>query len=78
MEVWCYSLGDFEKVNETLDQIDWEHIIDETNVNISWKNWQSAFLNVMSVSQERSYRTRNISHGLLQHTQGNSTKKFIA
>ena len=47
-EVWCYSHGDFEKANEMIDQIDWEHIIDENNVNISWKNWQSVFLNVMS------------------------------
>ena len=31
-----------------LDQIDWEHIIDENNVNVSWKNWQNVFLNVMS------------------------------
>ena len=31
-----------------LNQIDWKYIIDETDVNISWKNWQSAFLNVVS------------------------------
>ena len=31
-----------------LNQIDWKYIIDESDVNISWKNWQSAFLNVMS------------------------------
>ena len=47
-EVWYYSLGDFEKANEMLDQIDWKYIIDETDVHVSWKNWQSAFLNVMS------------------------------
>ena len=47
-EVWCYSHGDFEKANEMLDQIDWEHIIDENNVNVSWNNWQNVFLNVMS------------------------------
>ena len=40
-EVWCNSLLDLEKVNE----IDLEHIIDETNVNVSW---QSAVFNVMN------------------------------
>ena len=47
-EVWCYSHGDFEKANGMLDQIDWEHIIDENNVNVSWNNWQNVFLKVMS------------------------------
>ena len=65
-EVWCYSLGDFERAKELLYQIDWKHIIDETDVDISWRNWQSAFLNVVSVCVPRNtlYLTRNISHGL--------------
>ena len=37
-EVWCYSLGDFEKLKEMLDQIDWKYIIDETDMNVSWKS----------------------------------------
>ena len=41
-----------------LNQIDWKYIIDETDVNISWKNWQSAFLNVMSDGNSLKFSQR--------------------
>ena len=47
-EVWCYSLGDFEKACEMLEEINWECIIDKTDVDVSWRNWQSTFLSVVN------------------------------
>ena len=60
-----------------LHQIDWKHIIDETDVDISWRNWQSAFLNVVSVCVPRKTLPRKkhlpwINPRTIKHRNSNS------
>ena len=77
-EVWCYSLGDFEKACEMLEEINWECIIDKTDIDVSWRNWQSTFLSVNDcVPRKTSQETSPMDYSQ-HHLQGNITPKLIA
>ena len=48
-EVWQYSEGDFERACEILDNTNWDSIFDTENINHCWREWQTTFLNIMSL-----------------------------
>ncbi len=51
--IWCYSLGDFDRACELLDETDWDRITSVGDIDQSWSNWQSVFLNVISTCVPR-------------------------
>ena len=46
-KVWRYSLTNFERACECLDDTDWDSLFASSNVNICWSNWKARFLEVM-------------------------------
>ena len=52
--VWRYKHADFEKANELLCDLDLENILEPTNIQVSWSNFRSAFLDVMEQCIPRS------------------------
>ena len=45
--VWKYSHADFEKANELLADIDWEKLLDTTDVNQALRNWEGTYMTIM-------------------------------
>ena len=46
-QIWRYAHGDFERANDILSSVDWDQLIDPTDVNQSLLNWEQYFMNVM-------------------------------
>ena len=46
-QIWRYTHGDFERANNILSSVDWDQLIDPTDVNQSLLNWKQYFMNVM-------------------------------
>ena len=47
-QIWRYTQGDFERANNILSSVDWDQLIDPTDVNQSLLNWEQYFMNVMN------------------------------
>ena len=45
--VWKYSHADFEKANELPADIDWEKLLDTTDVNQALRNWEGTYMTIM-------------------------------
>ena len=45
--VWCYSLGDFDKACELLENVDWDAITKDSDVDTCWNNWQHNYLSII-------------------------------
>ena len=48
-QIWRYTHGDFERANNILSSVDWDQLIDPTDVNQSLLNWEQYFMNVMGI-----------------------------
>ena len=46
-QIWKFGRGDFERAKDTLSSVDWEQLIDPTDVNQSLLTWENYFMNVM-------------------------------
>ncbi len=49
-KVWNYSAADFDRANEIIDTIEWEHELNSEDVNASVLAWQTLFLQTMELS----------------------------
>ena len=47
-EVWCYSLGDYAKACDMLDNIDWDCLLCKSDIDQCWARWHNVFCNVIS------------------------------
>ena len=45
--IWRYAYADFDLANEMLTAIDWSTLLTSKDVNTSWLNWRSKFLQDM-------------------------------
>ena len=45
---WRYLSAEWEKANCRLSLINWESLLDATDINIAWCNWKETFLSVMN------------------------------
>ena len=45
--VWRYAFADLDLANEMLSAIDWSTLLSTSDVNSSWLNWRSKFMQVM-------------------------------
>ena len=46
-QIWRYAQGDFERAKDMLSIVDWEQLIDPTDVNQSLLTWENYYMNVM-------------------------------
>ena len=54
--VWCYKRADFVTANNMLFDIEWEQLLDHDDINLSWNNWKSTFMKIMSLCIPRVKR----------------------
>jgi len=47
--VWRYSLTDFERACELIDDTDWASILPQNDINTAAVNWHNKFLEMMSI-----------------------------
>jgi len=47
--VWHYRDADFAAANELLTDVPWDELIDHEDIETSWNNWKSTFLEIMSL-----------------------------
>ena len=47
-EVWCYSLGDYAKACDMIDNIDWDCLLCRLDIDQSWTRWDNMFYSVIS------------------------------
>ena len=47
--IWHYRDADFEMANDMLDNTPWASLLNSVDVNTSWINWKSSFLEIMSL-----------------------------
>ena len=52
--VWRYKHADFERANELLCDLNLDSILDHTNIQTSWRQFKSAFLEIMEQCVPRS------------------------
>ena len=45
--MWRYAYADFDLSNKMLTAIDWSALLSSEDVNTSWLNWHTKFLQVM-------------------------------
>ena len=45
--IWKYLMADFEMARNLLSEVDWDDIIDESDVNKSLRDWESCFMEIM-------------------------------
>ncbi len=50
--MWNYLAADFDRANEIIDTIEWEHELNSEDVNTSVLAWQTLFLQTMELSIE--------------------------
>ena len=53
-QIWRYAQGDFERAKDMLSSVDWEQLIDPTDVNQSLLTWENYFMNVMESQEEHN------------------------
>lgn len=60
--IWCYSLGDFNRACPLLSDVDWNAMLNNSDVDESWTNWQNRFLNIITerVHQKALFCKRNL------------------
>ena len=46
-QIILYVHADFERANDVLSSVDWDQMIDSTNVSQSLLHWEQCFINVM-------------------------------
>ncbi len=44
--IWCYSHADFTQAQQRIRDTNWKELIND-DINSSWLNWQSKFLEIM-------------------------------
>ncbi len=50
-KIWHYSAADFDRANEIIDTIKWEHELNSEDVNASVLAWQTLFLQTMELKR---------------------------
>ena len=45
--VWCYKNADFDLAFELLDQVEWNVLLPDDDVNAYWDIWHKKFMEVM-------------------------------
>ena len=53
-KVWRYAHADYELAQEMLDAIDWNSLLQSSNVNTCWSIWHAKFLQVMEACLPQS------------------------
>ena len=48
-KIWRYNLADFDQAGELLDSIEWEVLLDESDVDMYWSSFKHYFLQIMEV-----------------------------
>ena len=48
-KIWRYALADYDLAHEMLSAIDWNALLQSTDVNMCWSLWHTKFLQVMEV-----------------------------
>jgi len=46
--VWHYRDADFAAASKLLTDVPWDELIDHEDIETSWNNWKSTFLEIMS------------------------------
>ena len=47
--VWHYRDADFAAANKLLTDVPWDELIDHEDIETSWNNWKSTFLEIVSL-----------------------------
>ena len=47
--VWRYNLADFNQAVELLDSVEWEALLDESDVDVYWSSFKHYFLQIMEI-----------------------------
>ena len=45
--VWKYAQADFELACEKIQNINWDTLLDDTDIETAWQRWESTFMSVM-------------------------------
>ena len=45
--MWRYRLADWDRACELIESTDWISLLNTSNIDESWSNWKSAFLEIM-------------------------------
>ena len=48
-KVWRYTLADFDQAVELLDSVEWEALLDESDVDMYWSSFKHYFLQIMEI-----------------------------
>ena len=63
--VWRYRLADWDRACELIESTDWISLLNTSNINESWSNWKSAFLEIMEecIPKATLPQKKGIDHG---------------
>ena len=48
-KIWRYNLADFNQAVELLDSVEWESLLDESDVDVYWSSFKHYFLQIMEI-----------------------------
>ena len=64
---WRYDLADFDKAQERIKDTDWNTLLKNDNINVSWINWKNKFYETMYWMHPSDNLHHREHHTMVEH-----------